>query len=341
MSSLPKRKLGTQGLTVSAIGLGTMGMTGMAGMPQMYGAPDPAESIATLHRALDLGVDFFDTAEVYGPFSNEALLGKALAGRRHEAIIATKFGFAFGADGRVTGVDGRPENVRRAIDESLRRLGTGHIDLWYQHRRDRSVPIEDTVGAMAEQVKAGKVRYLGLSEVGVETLRRAHAVHPISALQSEYSLWERNLEDRGPGGSPSVVETCRELGIGIVPYSPLGRGFLGGTLPDPGQLPEGDYRRLDPRLQGDHYERNRALLAAVEAVAARHAARPAQVVLAWLLQRGDDIVPIPGTKRRRYLEENVAAAGLLFTAADLAELEALGNASGPRYSERSMAMIER
>jgi len=341
MSALPRRSLGTQGLRVSAIGLGTMGMSGMAGMPQMYGPADEAESIATIHRALEIGIDFFDTAEVYGPFSNESLLGKALAGRRGEAIIATKFGFAFGADGRIAGVDGRPENVRRAIDGSLQRLGTDYIDLWYQHRRDRSVPIEETVGAMAEQVRAGKVRYLGLSEVGVDALRRAHAIHPISALQSEYSLWERNIEERGADGSPGVLETCRELGIGVVPYSPLGRGFLGGALPDPAQLPAGDYRRLDPRFQGENYARNRSLLVAVEAMATRHAASPAQVALAWLLQRGADIVPIPGTKRRRYLEDNAAAAGLRLSTADLAELDALGTASGPRYSERGMAMIDR
>lgn len=341
MSALPRRSLGTQGLRVSAIGLGTMGMSGMAGMPQMYGPADEAESIATIHRALEIGIDFFDTAEVYGPFSNESLLGKALAGRRREAIIATKFGFAFGTDGRIAGVDGRPENVQRAIDGSLQRLGTDYIDLWYQHRRDRSVPIEETVGAMAEQVRAGKVRYLGLSEVGVDALRRAHAIHPISALQSEYSLWERNIEERGADGSPSVLETCRELGIGVVPYSPLGRGFLGGALPDPAQLPAGDYRRLDPRFQGENYARNRSLLVAVEAMATRHAASPAQVALAWLLQRGADIVPIPGTKRRRYLEDNAAAAGLRLSTADLAELDALGTAAGPRYSERGMAMIDR
>ena len=341
MPTLPRRKLGSQGLEVSAIGLGTMGMTGMAGMPRLYGVTDDAESVATLRRALDLGVDFFDTAEVYGPLINETLLGKGLAGRRHEAVIASKFGMAFDAEGRISGVDGHPDNVRRAIDGTLQRLGTDYLDLWYQHRRDRGVPIEDTVGAMAEQVKAGKVRYLGLSEVGVETLRRAHAVHPISALQSEYSLWERNLEERGADGSPSMLDTCRELGIGVVAYSPLGRGFFGGALPDPAQLPEGDYRRLDPRLQGEHYARNRALLLAVEAMAARHAASPAQVALAWLLQRGADIVPIPGTKRRRYLEQNVAAFGLALSAADLAELDALGKASGERYGARSMAMIER
>jgi len=338
---LRPRLLGSQGLQVAEIGLGVMGMTGVAGMPLMYGAPDDAEGIATIRRALDLGVDFFDSAEVYGPYTNESLLGEALAGRRHEAVVATKFGFAFDPEQRIAGLDSRPENVRRAIDGSLRRLGTDYIDLWYQHRLDRAVPIEDTVGAMAEQVTAGKVRYLGLSEVGSNTLRRAHAVHPISALQSEYSLWERNLEARGPAGEPSVLDTCRELGIGIVPYSPLGRGFLGGTLPDPQQLPASDYRRHDPRLQGDNYARNLALLATVQNIAAAHAAHPAQVALAWLLQRGDDIVPIPGTKRRHYLEINVQAASLELSAAEVAAIDALGSAAGPRYTARSMEWIDR
>jgi aryl-alcohol dehydrogenase-like predicted oxidoreductase len=251
---MQKRALGTQGLSVSALGLGTMGMSGVAGMPLMYGAPDEAEGIATIHRALELGIDFFDTAEVYGPYVNEELLARALGTRRHEVVIATKFGFALTADGKMAGVDGSPANVRRALEGCLQRLGTDHIDLWYQHRRDRSVPIEETVGVMAEQVKAGKVRYLGLSEMSAETIRRAHAVHPISAVQSEWSLWERNLEEPGADGSASIVATCRELGIGLVPYSPLGRGFLGGTLPDPATLPDSDYRKHDPRLQGDGRE---------------------------------------------------------------------------------------
>jgi len=328
------RKLGTQGLEVSAIGLGAMGMSGVAGMANMYGAVDEAEAIATLHRAIDLGVTFIDTAEVYGPYANESLVGRALAGRRERAVIATKFGFRL-EDGKRLGVDGSPANVRRAIDGSLERLGVDHIDLWYQHRRDREVPIEDTVGAMAEQVRAGKVRYLGLSEVGVETLRRAHAVHPISALQSEYSVWERNLED-------GVLEACRALGIGIVPYSPLGRGFLGGKLPDPATLPPEDYRRkFDPRFQPDNYARNLATLREVERIAAGHGASAAQVALAWLLHQGDDIVPIPGTKRRKYLEENAAAAELALTAQDLAALKALQPAAGPRYTETAMASIER
>lgn len=341
MAKLQRRPLGTQGLQVAEIGLGVMGMTGVAGMPEMYGTPDDAEGIATIRHALDLGIDFFDSAEVYGPYTNEILLGKALAGRRHEAVIATKFGFAFTPDQRIAGLDSRPENVRRAIEGSLQRLGTDYIDLWYQHRLDRSVPIEETVGAMAEQVKAGKVRFLGLSEVGSDTLRRAHAVHPISALQSEYSLWERNLEARGPSGQASVLETCRELGIGIVPYSPLGRGFLGGTLPDPQQLPQSDYRRHDPRLQGENYARNLALLAAIQKIAAAHDAKPAQVALAWLLQRGLDIVPIPGTKRRTYLDINAQAAVLALTATEIAEIDAIGGAAGPRYTPKAMEWIDR
>jgi aryl-alcohol dehydrogenase-like predicted oxidoreductase len=338
---MKRRALGSQGLEVSSIGLGTMGMTGVAGMPELYGATDEAESISTIRRALDIGIDFFDTAEVYGPGANELLLAKALEGRRDRAVIATKFGFKFSLEGKIAGVDGRPENVRRALDGCLQRLGTDHIDLWYQHRRDREVPIEDTVGAMAEQVKAGKVRFLGLSEMSAETIRRAHAVHPISAVQSEYSVWERNLEHRSMAGGPGVIETCRELGIGIVPYSPLGRGFLGGQLPDPATLPDNDYRRHDPRFQGENYEHNRRLLEAVNAVAARHEAKPAQVALAWLLARGPDIVPIPGTKRRSYLEVNAEAVHLTLTPADLAELDALGPASGERYTERGMATIER
>jgi aryl-alcohol dehydrogenase-like predicted oxidoreductase len=285
-------------------------------------------------------VNFFDTAEVYGPYSNEELLGRALAGRRHEAIIATKFGFRI-VEGRIAGQDSRPENVRAALEGCLRRLGTDHVDLWYQHRLDRSVPIEETVGVMAEQVKAGKVRYLGLSEVGVDTIRRAHAVHPISALQSEYSLWERNLEAPSPGGQPAVLQVCRELGIGIVPYSPLGRGFLTGTVARAEQLPERDYRRHDPRYVGDNYDRNQRLLEAVRSVAARRGAEPAQVALAWLLQRGEDVVPIPGTKRRRYLEVNAAAAELALEPADLATIDAAGPVSGARYTERSLATIDR
>jgi aryl-alcohol dehydrogenase-like predicted oxidoreductase len=334
------RTLGSQRLVVSSIGLGTMGMSGVAGMPDMYGPADEAEGIATIRRALEFGVTFFDTAQVYGPNHNEELLGRALAGRRHEAVIATKFGFKI-VDGRIAGADSSPANVRAALEGCLQRLGTDHIDLWYQHRLDRSVPIEETVGVMAEQVRAGKVRHLGLSEVGVETLRRAHKVHPITALQSEYSLWERNLEAPSPGGGPSVIDTCRELGIGIVPYSPLGRGFLTGTVARADALPERDYRRGDPRYQGENYDRNQRLVEAVKTVATRHGATAAQVALAWLLHRGPDIVPIPGTKRRTYLEDNVGAVDLALDPADLATLDAAGLASGARYTERSLATIDR
>ena len=327
------RKLGTQGLEVSDVGLGTMGMAGVAGMGDMYGPVDEAEAIATIHRALDIGVNFFDTAEVYGPYTNERLLGRGLKGRRDRAIVATKFGFRIEGD-KMVGVDGRPGNVRRAIDGSLERLGVDYIDLWYQHRLDRSVPIEDTVGAMAEQVRAGKVRYLGLSEVSATTLERAHAVHPLSVLQSEYSLWERGIEGE-------VIGTCRALGIGIVPYSPLGRGFLTGLVPKPETLGPTDYRRLDPRFAGDNYDRNTAIVAEVARVAARRGATPAQVALAWLLHQGPDIVPIPGTKRRKYLEANAAAADLVLTAADLAALAALQPTAGQRYTERGMAAIDR
>jgi aryl-alcohol dehydrogenase-like predicted oxidoreductase len=331
---MPRRRLGRQGLEVSALGLGIMGISGVAGMPDMYGKPDVDEGIATIQRALDLGIDFIDTAEVYGPFSNEEVLGRALRGRREQAIIATKFGFRLTPEGRVQGVNSHPDHVRKVIDESLARLGTDYIDLWYQHRLDRDVPIEETVGAMAEQVRAGKVRYLGLSEVGAATLRSAHAVHPISALQSEYSIWERNIEGE-------VMDTCRELGIGIVPYSPLGRGFLTGAVATPDALEPQDYRRNDPRWQGDNFARNQRIVAAVRAVAERHGATPAQIALAWLLAQGDDVVPIPGTKRRRWLEDNAGAARITLTAADLGELDAVGQTSGARYVERAMAMIDR
>ena len=338
---MQRRRLGGQGLEVSAIGLGTMGMSGVAGMPLMYGPPDEAEGIATIHRALELGIDFFDTAEVYGPYINEELLAKALGSRRSEVIIATKFGFALDAAGKIVGVDGRPENVRRALDGCLQRLGTDYIDLWYQHRRDRSVPIEDTVGAMAEQVKAGKVRFLGLSEMSAATIRRAHGVHPITALQSEYSLWERNIEHPAEDGGPSILETCRELDIGIVPYSPLGRGFLSGKLPAPETLSDTDYRRLDPRFSVEHYAQNLQRLDIVKDIAAGLEAEPAQVALAWLLARGPDVIPIPGTKRRSFLEINAAATELLLSAEDLRRLDSVQEASGPRYTPRAMDMIER
>ncbi len=308
---LTQRKLGRQGLEVSALGLGCMGMS------QSYGTPeerDERESIATLQRALELGVTFFDTAEVYGPFHNEELLGRVLQGRRDQVVIATKFGFRI-EDGKITGLDSRPEHVREVVEASLRRLRTDHIDLLYQHRVDKQVPIEDVVGAMAELVRQGKVRYLGLSEAGAETIRRAHAVHPISALQSEYSLWERDLENR-------ILPLLRELGIGLVPFAPLGRGFLTGTVQRAESFPEGDFRRNDPRLQGENFDANQRIAGVVKAVAQRKGATPGQVALAWLLSRGEDIVPIPGTKRRKYLEENVAAAELVLTAAEAAELDA-------------------
>src|SRR6185369_1210127 len=282
---------GSQGLEVSALGLGCMGMS------QSYGAADEAESIATLHRAVELGVTLFDTAEVYGPFTNEELLGRAFADRRDRVLLATKFGFRF-EGGQVLGTDSRPAHVREVVEASLRRL---RIDLLYQHRVDPAVPIEDVVGAMAELVRAGKVRFLGLSEAGESTLRRAHAVHPISALQSEYSLWERNLES-------GIIPLLRELGIGLVPFAPLGRGFLAGGVHRAEEYPEGDFRRGDPRFSGENYEANVRAASIVRDLAAAKEATPGQVALAWLLAKGDDIVPIPGTKRRRYLEENVAAA---------------------------------
>ncbi len=338
---MKQRKLGREGLQVSALGLGTMGITGVAGMPDMYGVADEAEGIETSRRALDLGVTFFDTAEVYGPWRNEEILGRALAGRRHDAMIATKFGFRLSPEGRMTGQDSSPANVRRALEGCLQRLGTDHIDLWYQHRIDRNVPIEETVGVMAEQVRAGKVRYLGLSEIGAATLRRAHAVHPISAVQSEYSLWERNLEAPGTAGGESVIGACRALGVGIVPYSPLGRGFLTGAVTRADTLPERDYRRMDPRFADSNFDRNRAIVDRVRVVAARHGATPAQVALAWLLHQGEDVVPIPGTKRRRYLEENVGAATLVLTAADMADLNDIAATAGARYTERALATIDR
>lgn len=330
---LNKRKLGTQGLVVSELGLGCMGMS------QSYGSPeerDERESIATIHRAIELGVTFFDTAEVYGPLTNEELVGKALEGKRDDVIIATKFGFRFGENG-ITGVDSRPEHVREAVEGSLRRLKTDRIDLLYQHRVDPSVPIEEVVGVMAELVRAGKVRFLGLSEAGAQTIRRAHATHPISALQSEYSLWERNLE-------AEIIPLLRELGIGLVPFSPLGRGFLTGTAKRAEEYSPNDFRRNDPRYQGENFDANMHAATAVIDLAKRKGATPGQIALAWLLNKGDDLVPIPGTKRRKYLEENVAAADISLNANDMAELDASlapGKVQGPRYNERQMAMVDR
>jgi aryl-alcohol dehydrogenase-like predicted oxidoreductase len=306
------------------------------GMSQSYGVPDDAESIATIHRALDLGIDFFDTAEVYGPFINEELVGRALKGRRDKAIIATKFGFRI-ENGKNMGTDSRPEHIREVADASLRRLQTDYIDLFYQHRVDRNVPMEDVAGAIADLVRAGKVRYFGLSEAGEKNIRLAHAVYPVSALQSEYSLWERNLEAR-------IIPVLRELGIGLVPFSPLGRGFLTGAVKRAEEYPEGDFRRGDPRFQGENYDANVRAASIVQSIAKQKGAKPGQIALAWLLHKGDDIAPIPGTKRRTYLEENVAAVSLQLTADEMAQLDqALSPdaVSGPRYNERLMATVDR
>jgi len=328
--ALARRRLGRQGPEVSALGLGCMGMS------QHYGEADDAESVATIHRALDLGVTFLDTAEVYGPFRNEELLGRALAGRRDGVVIATKFGFRI-ENGKSVGLDSRPEHVREVVEASLRRLRTDRIDLLYQHRVDPAVPIEDVVGAMAGLVREGKVRWLGLSEAGARSIRRAHAVHPIAALQSEYSLWERNLE-------PEILPLLRELGIGLVPFAPLGRGFLTGTARRAEEYPESDFRHRDPRFQGANFDANVRAAGAVRALAARRGATPGQLALAWLLHRGEDVVPIPGTKRRGHLEENVAAAALSLSQAELAELEAAlppGSVAGPRYDEERMQTVDR
>ncbi len=330
---LSTRTLGTQGLTVSALGLGCMGMSASYGTPEER---NEQESIATIHRAIELGVTFFDTAEVYGPFTNEELVGRALQSRRDSVVIATKFGFRI-VDGKMTGLDSRPEHVREAVEGSLRRLNTDRIDLLYQHRVDPAIPIEETVGAMADLVREGKVRFLGLSEAGVQNIRRAHATHPISALQSEYSLWERNLE-------PGIIPLLRELGIGLVPFSPLGRGFLTGSAKRAEEYPENDFRRNDPRYQGENFDANMQAASIVREVASRKNATPGQIALAWLLHKGPDIVPIPGTKHRRYLEENVAAAEITLSAEEMRELDTAlspDHVSGPRYSPAQMAMVDR
>ena len=334
---LTTRTLGTQGLTVSAIGLGLMGMSHAYGTREER---DEAESIATIHRAIDIGCTFLDTAEAYGPFKNEELLAralKALPGARDRVTIATKFGFKFDENGVIAGVDSRPEHMREVVEASLRRLGTDHIDLLYQHRVDPNVPIEEVVGAMADLVRAGKVRYLGLSEAGEQTIRRAHAVHPISALQSEYSLWERNLE-------PRIIPLLRELGIGLVPFAPLGRGFLTGAVKRAEEYPEGDFRKGDPRYQGENFDANVRAASAVQGLADEKGVAPGQVALAWLLHKGDDIVPIPGTKRRTYLEENVGAADVVLSASDMKTLDAAlapEQVAGPRYNEKAMAQVDR
>jgi aryl-alcohol dehydrogenase-like predicted oxidoreductase len=327
---LKQRKLGSQGLQVSELGLGCMGMS------WSYGVPDERESLATLDRALELGINFFDTAEAYGPYKNEELLGRAFKGRRDQVIIATKFGFRF-EGGKLVGTDSRPEHVKEVAEASLRRLGAGHIDLFYQHRIDRTVPTEDVVGAMADLVCEGKVRFLGLSEAGENTIRRAHRTHPISALQSEYSLWERNLE-------PRIIPLLRELGIGLVPFSPLGRGFLTGTAKPAEEYPEGDFRRGDPRFKGENFDRNMRAAAIVREIAMQKGATPGQIALAWLLHKGDGIVPIPGTKRRSYLEENTGAAIVEISAAEMQRLdEALKPeaVAGPRYNAHYQAFIDR
>jgi len=328
--TLPLRELGSQGLKVSAIGLGAMGMS------QSYGPADEAESIATLHRAIELGCTFIDTAEVYGPFTNEDLLGRALAGKRGQVTIATKFGFKI-ADGKVAGTDSRPEHIREVVEASLKRLRTDHIDLLYQHRVDRNVPMEDVAGAVGGLVAEGKVRFFGLSEAGVANIRRAHAVHPVSAVQSEYSLWERNLEH-------DVIPALAEFGIGLVPFSPLGRGFLTGEVKRAEDYPADDFRRNDPRYQGENYDANVAAAQVVRDIAAALSAKPGQIALAWLLHKGPHIVPIPGTKRRTYLEENVSAAAISLDAAQMQALdEALApeKIAGPRYTTTMMAMVDR
>jgi aryl-alcohol dehydrogenase-like predicted oxidoreductase len=321
---MEKRNLGRQGLTTSAIGLGCMGMS------WAYGVPDDDESIATIHRALELGCDFLDTAEAYGPWTNEKLLGRALKGRRDGVVIATKFGWEYGPDGQRLGPNSRPDHIREVVDQQLERLGTDHIDLLYQHRVDPDVPIEDTAGVVGELVEAGKVRYFGMSEASAGTIRRAHATFPVSALQTEYSLWERGLEEE-------ILPTLRELGIGLVPYSPLGRGFLTGDVRRAEDYPEDDYRRNDPRFQGANYDVNVKAAETVRAVAERKGVTPAQLALAWLLAQGDDVVPIPGTKRRTRLEENLGAADVVLTDAELTELEL--PVSGERYPDAMLRLI--
>jgi len=327
---MQQRSLGSAPKVItSALGLGCMGMS------DFYGSRDDVESIATIHRALDLGITFLDTADVYGPFTNEVLVGKAIKGRRAGVVLATKFGNVRAPDGKFIGQNGRPEYVKAACDASLQRLGVDHIDLYYQHRVDRAVPIEDTVGAMADLVQAGKVRFLGLSEASAQTVRRAHAVHPITALQTEYSLWSRDVEDE-------ILPAVRELGIGFVAYSPLGRGFLTGRITKPADIPEGDWRKNQPRFQGANFQQNLDLVRRVEELARERRCTPAQLALAWLLAKGQDIVPIPGTKRRTYVEENIGALNVQLTSADVARIEGVatkGVAAGGRYAEGGMRTV--
>jgi len=323
------RKLGRNGPSVSALGLGCMGMS------EFYGPHDDGESTAVIHRAIELGVDFLDTADMYGPFTNEELVGRAIAGRRHEVLVATKFGIVRSSDPHARGVSGRPEYVRASCEGSLRRLGVETIDLYYQHRVDPETPIEETFGALARLVEEGKVRWLGLSEAGPQTIRRAHAIHPIAALQSEYSLWTRDPEDE-------VLAVCRELGIGFVPYSPLGRGFLTGRIKGFQDLAEDDYRRHSPRFQGDNFRKNLDLVSRIEQMAGAKGCTPGQLALAWVMAQGEDIVPIFGTRRRAHLEENLGALEIELTAEDLGQIEEVaprGAASGQRYPEAMMGLL--
>ena len=325
---MQKRKLGSGGLEVGAIGLGCMGMS------QAYGKGEDDLSVKVIHRALELGINFFDTAEVYGPYINEELLGRALRDRRGQAIIATKFGFNIEA-GKMNGLNSHPKNIRAVAEASLKRLGVEVIDLFYQHRVDPQVPIEEVVGAMAELVAAGKVKYLGLSEAGPDTIRRAHKEHPIAALQSEYSLWERGLEE-------SIIPTLKELGIGLVPFSPIGRGFLTGQIKSMEELGDDDYRKGDPRFQGENFAKNMKLVALVQSIAKKYGSTPSQIALAWILEQDGSFVPIPGTKRLSYLEENAAAGQIALDKNDVEELNSIfEQTAGPRYGEKGMAMVER